>query len=99
MIRGTTPKLIFTLPFETDSIQKLWITFSQNRREIFTICDDECEMSEDKVTITLSQDQTLLLTSSSLVEIQLRVLTINDTALASNILKENVDRILKGGVI
>lgn len=99
MIRGTTPKLIFTIPFETDSIQKLWITFSQNKKEVFTICEDECEMSEYEVVVTLSQDQTLLLTSSSLVEIQLRVLTINDTALASNILKENVDRILKGGVI
>ena len=99
MIRGTNPTIIFTLPFEVSSIQRLWITFSQRNEEVFTLSKDDCEMTDDKVTVTLSQEQTLLLMSNSLLDIQFRVLTINDTALASNILSVPVHRILKGGVI
>lgn len=99
MIRGTTPTLIFTFPFEVDSIQKMWLTFSQNDKEVFTIDKDRCELSERKVTVTLTQEQTLQLINNAQVEIQFRVLTYNSTALASNILKLPVQRILKGGVI
>lgn len=99
MIRGTTPTLIFTFPFEVSAVQKLWLTFSQNDKEVFTIDKDHCQLSESNVTVTLTQEQTLQLINNARVEVQFRVLTYNGTALASNILKLPVQRILKGGVI
>ena len=99
MIRGTTPDLIFTLPFEVKTIQTLWITFYQAGKEVFTLDNESCDLTDNKVTIRLSQEQTLQLVSNSYVEIQLRVLNTNNVAMASNILKVPVQRILKGGVI
>ena len=99
MIRGTTPTLEFTLPFELLNIKRLWITFSQNNKEMFTVEKDECEIKGSVITLTLSQRQSLLLCSSTMVEIQIRILTDKDESLASNIIKTPVQRILKDGVI
>ena len=99
MIRGTNPTLTFTLPFEVKTIQKMWVTFSQNDKEVFTLNKEDCELNGNNVMLQLSQEQTLSLLSNVRVEIQLRVLTFNNASLASNIIKVSVERILKGGVI
>jgi hypothetical protein len=99
MIRGTTPTLSFTLPFETELIKKLWVTFSQCNKEIFTLEKDDCELNEYEVEVKLSQRQTLQLLPNAIVEIQLRVLTLDDVALASDVLHTSVQRILKDGEI
>lgn len=99
MIRGTTPTLNFTLPFEVSIIEKLWITFSQSDLEVFTLTNERCEMNEHTIKVTLTQEETLQFKSSALVEIQLRVLDNSDTAVASDIIRVPVQRILKGDVI
>jgi len=99
MIRGTTPTLVFTLPFDVSVIKSAWITFSQNGCEVLTVEGDRCEMTDTKMTVTLSQDETLLFTENCYAEIQIRVLTTYDTSLASDVMRTPVQRVLKGGVI
>ena len=99
MVRGTTPELIFTLPFEVSSIQKLWITFSQKNSEIFTLEKEVCTLDGTEVRVSLTQEQTLQFSSNCILEIQMRVLTLDNVALASNIIRTSVQKILKGGVI
>ena len=99
MIRGTTPKMEFTLPFETDQIAEAYISFYQLDKIILEKTLSECTLSEKMITVQLSQEETLKFTSGCVVEIQIRVLMTSGDALASNIIRINTERILKDGVI
>ena len=99
MIRGTTPTITFTLPFDTSDINKVWITFSQQEQEVFTLVRSDCKFYEDTIEVTLTQEQTLKLIPNTFVEIQIRILDYYDSAMASDVIVEPMDRILKEGVI
>ena len=99
MIRGTTPRLKFTLPFDTSQIAESYITFSQDETIKMDKSLEECEAYGNTLTVVLTQEETLSLASGKFVEIQVRVKTVSDDVLASNIIRVNVDRILREGVI
>ena len=103
MIRGTTPTLTFTIPFEPDNIDKLWITFSQNKTEVFTVEKDAVTFDGHDIAVRMSQKQTLALNGNSMVDIQIRLSFIGDPndqdALASDIIRTSVEEILKDGEI
>lgn len=99
MYRGTTPTLKFSLPFDVSFIDVVWVTFSQKNKEIFTIETEDCVLEEKTITMELTQNQTLRLQGKDEVEIQVRILTHEGEALASNIFKTTVKRILKDGEI
>ena len=46
MIRGTTPKLEFTLPFEVDQISEAFITFVQRDKVVLEKSISECSVGE-----------------------------------------------------
>lgn len=99
MIRGTTPTLKFTLPFNTDRLSCAWITLSQNRTIIIDKPMSDCSCSENVVTVTLTQEETLLLNCDCRTEIQIRAKTVDGKALASKIFTVDTERILKDGEI
>lgn len=99
MIRGTTPRLEFALPFDTEMIQEAYITFAHKRNVVFEKTLSECTCEGEKIVLKLTQKDTLALMSESVVEIQIRVLTTHGEALASNIMCAAVNRILKDGEI
>ena len=101
MIRGTTPILEFTLPFDTDLLEEAYVTISQRGAVVIEKSIDECTLKRDMLSVRLSQEETLeLIAQRNLrAEIQLRVLTRDGEALASNIETVDVGRILKDGVI
>lgn len=99
LFRGTTPTLKFTLPIEVSTIEEAWITLAQNNREVLTKTLTECNASEKTITVTLTQEETLLLAFNAKTEIQIRVKTGDGKALASKIFSESTQRILKDGVI
>lgn len=99
MRRGTTPTLQITVTGLTDiEVQNLYLTLRQGQTTI--------EKTESGVTIdgevisaTLTQDETLSFVAKVDVALQLRVLSTNNTAYASNIVTVPVEAILKEGVI
>lgn len=102
MIRGTTPTLTFTLPFDVNEALKLWLTFSQKHEEVFTLEKEDLNIEENVITCRLTQQQTLSLKCNTPVEIQIRVAFTNesfDDALASEIITTSMQRILKDGEI
>lgn len=99
MIRGTTPKMDFVLPFDVDSIAESYITFVQNNNIVFDKSFSECESHENTLTLRLTQEETLKLSDGNAVEIQIRVRTKSGEAMASNIIRVNTERILRDGVI
>lgn len=99
MIRGTTPTLEFTLPFDTDILAEAWVTMAQNNEVVLDKQLSECQCEGNVLTVRLTQEETIALKCNCLVEIQIRVRTKEGGALASDIITESPDRILKDGVI
>lgn len=101
MIRGTTPTLEFTLPFDTSLIAEMYITITQNGTTTLEKKLSDCNCSGTSVSLTLTQEDTLRLEQKPPLdgEMQIRVRTIAGEALASNIMRVSVGRILKDGVI
>ena len=97
MIRGTTPTLTFTLPFSTSTIRSLMLTFSQSGKEVFTLEKEDCTLDDTSVIVHLTQEQTLKFLTTALVEIQMRVLTTDNQAIASEIITCSIDKVLKDG--
>lgn len=99
MYRGTTPTLNFTLPFDCANITALSVAFAQDEVVVLEKTYDDCAMDGNKLSVTLTEDDTLLLDCDKReVEIQLRV-GCGESRMASKIIKTSVDRILKDGCL
>jgi predicted transcriptional regulator len=101
MIRGTTPKLEFILPFDTSLIAEMYVTIAQGEKTVLEKTLSDCSCSGTSVSLTLTQEDTLRLQQQphSRAEMQIRVRTTAGEALASDIMRVYVGRILKEGVI
>ncbi len=99
MIRGTTPTLEFEMPFETNIIAEAFVTLSQNDVVVVDKQLQDCTCDTNKLSVRLTQEETLKLDCKCKTEIQVRVRTVEGEALASCIITVNTDRILKDGVI
>lgn len=99
MIRGTTPTLEFTVPFDTSEIAEAFVTLSQNDTIILDKALSDCKCDARKLSVKLTQEDTLKLSCDCKTDIQVRVRTKAGDALASDIVKVNTDKILKDGVI
>ena len=102
MIKGTTPALRFVLPIDTATLKaaEVMVRYVDNNKEITIVKTlDECEVTANTITAMLTQEETLQIPAPSNVEVQLRVLTLDDVALATEIQKVSVKRLLKEDVI
>lgn len=99
MIRGTTPLLEFTVPFDTSQLAEAYVTLAQCGEVVVDKKLEDCEVDVHKLSVRLTQEETLRLGDRHVTEIQIRVRTVEGEALASNIFAERTDRILKDGVI
>lgn len=99
MIIGTTPTHVFELPFPTDVISELRITYAQNDIVLLTKTKEDCVMNENVIEVTLNQDDTFLIEKAKVVEIQLRILTSTGTVLGSIPMKVRAVKCLENGVI
>lgn len=99
MVRGTTPTLEFTLPFDTSLLTAAFITLAQSGRVIIDKSLADCTCSGQTLTLVLTQEETLKFDTRHSTEIQVRVKTAEGNALASRIITENTYNILKDGVI
>ena len=109
MRRGTTPTINISIDYASYDIARAFISIAQGGKLVI-----DKELTSDGVTIedvteggtttaiihmTLSQEDTLALSSGATAELQVRALMDDGKAGASNIFKLNVARILKDGVI
>lgn len=102
MIKGTTPTLHYNLPFETNVIRSAeivveYVDANKSIQIIKTL--DDCVLGDKCISTALTQEETLQLPAPSTVNIQLRILTIDELALATEVQKVSVKRLLKEDVI
>ena len=102
MIRGTTPTLLFNLPFQASLIKSAEITIKyidDFKKTLITKTLEDCELGETSIGTRLTQEETLQLPAPASVLVQLRILTIDDKALATEVYTVKVKKLLAEGVI
>lgn len=99
MIRGTTPTHRFAIPFDTSMLAEVLITYGQRGEEILTKDIDDCTLSGNEISITLTQEETLKFEADAPLQIQLRALTQSGDAVASRIAVIDVGDVLNDEVM
>lgn len=99
MIRGTTPTHIFEIPFDSSYLKRILITYFQDKHIVLEKTEQDCVLEAKSISTTLTQEDTLKFSHKKPVEIQIRVLTNDDTALATAIQEVDVGRVLNEEVL
>lgn len=99
MIRGTTPTFTFTLPASVGNYKRIEIYVSQFGNLKITKTEKDCTLEGNTVKCVLTQDETLKLIGNEYADVQIRVLTNANEALASIVYRVKVNKLLTEGVI
>lgn len=106
MFRGTTPTNTFTTTIDLSEMSVIYISYKQRGEVKIEKTKEDITFTEETVdeattyvmSVQLSQEDTLALVDTP-VEIQVRAKNSGGTAIASEIIKVPVERILKDGEI
>lgn len=96
MRRGTTPTLTFKPSRDISGFARVVLTIKSSRRPL-DFERDRMTFEDGKFRITLTQEETLALCGPC--EVQLRAVTSDGFAVASNIVSIDAERIIKQGVL
>ena len=99
MIRGTTPTHTFTFSIDLADVKDFVITYVQRGEIVLEKTKKDCTISDNKVIVKLTQEETLAFEHTSMVEMQAKVLMNGGTVVASNIFTTHVSRILNEEVL
>ena len=99
MRRGTTPTHEFTTDIDLTDASKIYITYKQGGTVKLEKALPDITVSPTKLTVTLTQEETLAFSINKGVEIQIRALLVSGEAIASNVITTTAQKILKEGVI
>ncbi len=102
MIKGTTPTIKYNLPFGSSLIKsaEIVVMYVDANKEVLIIRNlEKCTLGDKSIETVLTQEETLKLPAPSTVEVQLRIVTTDDTILATVPEKVTVKRLLKEDVI
>ena len=91
MIRGTTPRHRFLVPFKASEIASLQVIYAQKNKTVLKRTAADTELADGCITVSLSQRETLDFSHGAPVQLQLRVLTKDGEAYASRILTLRVE--------
>ncbi len=99
MFKGTTPTHTFVVDIDTSLIKEVKIIYSQRDKEILAKRTQDCTIESGTISTRLSQEDTFLFESNTLVTIQVRVLTMGGDALISDLIMTGVGKCLDDEVL
>lgn len=97
MRRGSTPTNTFDLDIDLRDAT-VYISYEQDGAVVIEKTGDALTVSEDKIVLTLTQEDTLKFRPGTVL-IQIRYVFPNGVADASDIIQTSFGRIIKDGVI
>lgn len=98
MIPGSTPTHVFTIPFDTVHLKGIRIIYSQNDKILLIKTMEDCTLEDQKILLQLTQEETYLFERGVTAEVQLRLLTSDNTCLTSVVKKFGVAKHLEDEV-
>lgn len=99
MFKGTTPTHTFNIPLEASSIKTVKITYVQRDKEVLVKRTEDCTIEDGKIKTKLTQEDTFKFEHNTIVTIQLRVLTTDGDALASDLIMTSAGKCLDDEVL
>jgi hypothetical protein len=99
MIIGTTPHHIFNVTLKADEISKVKITYKQNGEEVLVKRESDCDITDYKISVRLSQEDTFKFSTKYAVELQIRVVTSGDDVASSFPIRISADACLDNEVL
>lgn len=99
MHKGTTPKHTFKIPFKTETIAILRVTYAQRDEIVVEKTEADCTLEGDEIIVKLSQEETLSFDENEFVKIQIRIITTDGEALVSNKIRLSVGDVLNKEVL
>ena len=92
---------MFTTPYTAGQVASGYITFTMRGDVVLDIpvSDDSVVISDNAISLTLTQQQTLSFQSKATSLVQLRLVLDDGSVVASNIIKITIGDILKDGEI
>jgi len=101
MYRGTTPTVTFTMPFNLNTMTNVWCTFRQSNgfyleKQLSAFTQDA---ANKKISVKLTQNETLAMQTNALLEIQMRVKFTNNDFGASRVVQTPVYDVLNDEVL
>lgn len=92
---------MFTTPYTADQVTSGYITFTMRGDVVLDVpvSDDSVVISDNAISLTLTQQQTLSFQSKATSLVQLRLVLDDGSVVASNIIKITIGDILKDGEI
>ena len=99
MIRGTTPTHIFTTNVDESELTSIMVIYAQGDNELFRKCIGDCELDGNRFSVKLTQEDTLKFNCNQKVQIQIRILLKDGTAMASRVYVVSVNECLNNEVL
>lgn len=99
MYRATTPSHRFTFPIDPENCEIIRITYAQNNKIILTKEKSDMTISDNTVTLVLTQEETKMFFARFPVQVQVRALTFDGKALASPTFTRDVKEVLDDGIL
>ena len=99
MRRGTTPTHTFVLPFNVEAVQAVQIIYRQGGENVLVMDKDDCALTRNIISVRLTQEDTFAFKDSANVEIQIRVLTADGEATASDVMQVSCKECLTEDVL
>lgn len=99
MRRGTTPTHIFKTSIDLTEAEVIFITYRQGNKNVLEKSREDLIVTNEQVSVKLTQEETLLFSINDAVKIQIRAKFADQSAIASNVITTKADVILKEGVI
>lgn len=96
---GTTPTHTFELPFEGELVKKYEIIYSQRGEVLVCKTESDGKLEGNVITVQLSQEDTLKFDPNTLIDIQTKILTVDDKVITSDIYSDMPYRCLKPEVL
>ena len=99
LAKGATISNIFTVPVDLTTAVAMFITYEQSGRCVLEKKLSDCTITPTKITVDLSQKDTLRFADNKPVKIQIRARLSDDSAHVSDVITTTAGELLKQGVI
>ncbi len=99
MIRGTTPTHTFQIPFNTNLLKEIRISYAQKDVVVVEKTTEDCKLDGMNITVKLTQEETLRFSENVMAALQLRVLLNDGNVLATPVMRLDVGELLQDEVI
>lgn len=99
MIRGTTPEHIIKPPVAASLIKSVRFTYEQDGNTIVEKTEADCTITDESITVQLTQEDTLRFEENKIISAQVRILTTAGEVFASDIKSLTAEKTLNDEVL